>query len=85
MLYEKVAVVSLVSLPDVLHNTPQQHSPTSTWHPRATPGSYNNNNVNNMAAKIIKKTLEEAASVENAEIDFSDKALVHLEDMSRYL
>merc|ERR1711997_126288 len=61
----------------------QQHSPTSTWHPRATPGSYNNNNVNNMAAKIIKKTLEEAASVENAEIDFSDKALVHLEDMSR--
>ena len=37
----------------------------------------------NMATKIIKKTLEEAATVENAEIDFSDKSLVHLDDMSR--
>merc|ERR1712080_667138 len=39
--------------------------------------------ANNMATKIIKKTLEEAATVENAEIDFSDKSLVHLDDMSR--
>jgi len=37
-----------------------------------------------MASKIIKKTLEEAAGVQNAELDFSDKSLVSLEqDMSR--
>ena len=37
-----------------------------------------------MASKIIKKTLEEAAGVQNAEIDFSDKQLVSLEpDMTR--
>merc|ERR1712080_107529 len=37
-----------------------------------------------MATKIIKKTLEEAAGVQNAELDFSDKSLVSLEqDMSR--
>jgi len=32
-----------------------------------------------MASKIIKKTLEEAAGVQNAELDFSDKALISLE------
>merc|ERR1712106_531180 len=38
----------------------------------------------NMTSKIIKKTLDEAANVQNAEIDFSDKAIVALEpDMSR--
>ena len=37
-----------------------------------------------MASKIIKKTLEEAAGVQNAELDFSDKSLVSLEpDMSK--
>ena len=37
-----------------------------------------------MASKIIKKTLEEAAGVQNAELDFSDKALISLEpDMSK--
>merc|ERR1712086_310308 len=37
-----------------------------------------------MTSKIIKKTLDEAANVQNAEIDFSDKAIVALEpDMSR--
>ena len=37
-----------------------------------------------MASKIIKKTLEEAQGVQNAELDFSDKALISLEpDMSR--
>jgi len=37
-----------------------------------------------MASKVIKKTLEEAANMENAEIDFSDKSLVSLEpDLSR--
>ena len=37
-----------------------------------------------MASKIIKKTLEEAAGVQNAEIDFSDKQLVSLEpDMTK--
>ena len=37
-----------------------------------------------MASKIIKKTLEEANGVPNAEIDFSDKGIVSLEpDMTR--
>merc|ERR1712215_203173 len=37
-----------------------------------------------MTSKIIKKTLDEAAGVQNAELDFSDKSLVSLEqDMSR--
>ena len=37
-----------------------------------------------MASKIIKKTLEEANGVPNAEIDFSDKGIVALEpDMTR--
>merc|ERR1711915_48607 len=37
-----------------------------------------------MTSKIIKKTLDEAASVPNAEIDFSDKSIIALEpDMSR--
>ena len=37
-----------------------------------------------MTSKIIKKTLEEATGVQNAELDFSDKALVSLEpDMSK--
>ena len=37
-----------------------------------------------MTSKIIKKTIEEANGVQNAEIDFSDKQLVSLEpDMTR--
>jgi hypothetical protein len=37
-----------------------------------------------MTSKIIKKTLEEANGVPNAELDFSDKQLVSLEpDMTR--
>ena len=37
-----------------------------------------------MASKVIKKTLEEAKGVENAEIDFSDKAIERLEpDMTK--
>ena len=37
-----------------------------------------------MTSKIIKKTIEEANGVQNAEIDFSDKQLVNLEpDMTR--
>ena len=37
-----------------------------------------------MASKVIKKTIEEANGVPNAEIDFSDKAIVNLEpDMTR--
>ena len=36
-----------------------------------------------MASKIIRKTLEEAQHVQNAEIDFSDKNLIHLEEMPR--
>ena len=34
-------------------------------------------------AKIIRKTLEEAEGLPRAEIDFSDKNLVHLEEMPR--
>ena len=37
----------------------------------------------NMTSKIIRKTLEEAQHVQNAEIDFSDKNLIHLEEMPR--
>ena len=36
-----------------------------------------------MTSKIIRKTLEEAQSVQNAEIDFSDKNLIHLDEMPR--
>jgi len=36
-----------------------------------------------MTSKIVKKTLEEAQGVPNAEIDFSDKSLVHMDDMAR--
>jgi len=36
-----------------------------------------------MSSKIVKKTLEEAQGVQNAEIDFSDKSLVHMDDMAR--
>ncbi len=36
-----------------------------------------------MTSKVVRKTLEEAKGVQNAEIDFSDKNLVHLEDMPR--
>ena len=36
-----------------------------------------------MTSKIIRKTLEEAQHVQNAEIDFSDKNLLHLEEMPR--
>jgi len=36
-----------------------------------------------MTQKIIRKTLEEAQHVPHAEIDFSDKNLVHLDDMPR--
>ena len=36
-----------------------------------------------MASKIIRKTLEEAQNVQNAEIDFSDKNLIHLDEMPR--
>ena len=36
-----------------------------------------------MTSKIVKKTLEEAQGVPNAEIDFSDKSLVHMDDMTR--
>merc|ERR1712111_121627 len=36
-----------------------------------------------MTSKIVKKTLEEAHGVPNAEIDFSDKSLVHMDDMNR--
>ena len=37
-----------------------------------------------MASKVIKKTIEEAKGVQNAEIDFSDKAIVALEpDMTK--
>merc|ERR1711970_47348 len=40
--------------------------------------------TNKMTSKIIKKTLDEAANVQNAEIDFSDKSIASLEpDMSR--
>jgi len=34
-----------------------------------------------MASKVIRKTLEEAQGVDHAEIDFSDKNLLHLDDM----
>jgi len=36
-----------------------------------------------MSQKVIRKTLDEAQHVPNAEIDFSDKNLVHLDDMPR--
>lgn len=36
-----------------------------------------------MTSKIIRKTLEEAQHVQNAEIDFSDKNLIHLDEMPR--
>ena len=36
-----------------------------------------------MTSKIVRKTIEEAQNVPNAEIDFSDKNLVHLDDMPR--
>jgi Leucine-rich repeat (LRR) protein len=36
-----------------------------------------------MASKIIRKTLEEAQGLQRAEIDFSEKSLVHLEEMPR--
>ncbi len=36
-----------------------------------------------MTSKIIRKTLEEAQGLPRAEIDFSDKNLLHLEDMPR--
>lgn len=36
-----------------------------------------------MTSKIVRKTLEEAQGLPNAEIDFSDKNLVHLEEMPR--
>jgi len=37
-----------------------------------------------MASKVIKKTIEEAKGVQNAEIDFSDKAIMTLEpDMTK--
>ena len=36
-----------------------------------------------MSQKVIRKTLDEAQQVANAEIDFSDKNLVHLDDMPR--
>ena len=36
-----------------------------------------------MTTKIIRKTLDEAQHIPNAEIDFSDKSLVHMDDMSR--
>jgi len=34
-----------------------------------------------MTSKIVRKTIEEAQNVQNAEIDFSDKNLIHLDDM----
>ena len=37
----------------------------------------------NMTSKIVRKTIEEAQNVPNAEIDFSDKNLIHLDDMPR--
>ena len=36
-----------------------------------------------MTSKIIRKTLDEAQGLPRAEIDFSDKNLVHLEEMPR--
>lgn len=36
-----------------------------------------------MTTKIIRKTLEEAKDLSFAELDFSDKNLVHLDDMGR--
>ena len=36
-----------------------------------------------MSTKVVKKTLEQAQGVPNAEIDFSDKSLVHMDDMTR--
>ena len=36
-----------------------------------------------MTSKIIRKTLEEAQGLPRAEIDFSDKNLVHMEEMPR--
>ena len=36
-----------------------------------------------MTSKIVRKTIEEAQNVPNAEIDFSDKNLIHLDDMPR--
>ena len=37
-----------------------------------------------MASKVIKKTIEEAKGVQNAEIDFSDKGILALEpDMTK--
>ena len=44
------------------------------------PGS---NSSPKMSQKVIRKTLDEAQQVANAEIDFSDKNLVHLDDMPR--
>merc|ERR1739848_168334 len=37
----------------------------------------------NMTSKIVRKTIKEAQNVPNAEIDFSDKNLIHLDDMPR--
>ena len=36
-----------------------------------------------MPTKVIQKTLEQAQGLPNAEIDFTDKNLVHLEQMPR--
>jgi len=36
-----------------------------------------------MTSKVIRKTLEEAQGLTRAEIDFSDKNLLHLEEMPR--
>ena len=36
-----------------------------------------------MTSKIIRKTLDEAQGLSRAEIDFSDKNLIHLEEMPR--
>ena len=40
-------------------------------------------NLLRMTSKIIRKTLEEAQGMQNAEIDFSDKNIVHLDEMPR--
>lgn len=36
-----------------------------------------------MTSKIIRKTLDEAHGLPRAEIDFSEKNLLHLEEMPR--
>ena len=36
-------------------------------------------------SKIVRKTLEEAQGLPRAEIDFSEKNLLHLDDVSIYV